>query len=163
MGLLLRRSLVLSHRSLIRVLRTGRCAHWFARSLSLSLTPELMGKWFFVYKLNASILYHFNPQCRAHENPSGKGISRHSLRARFLKSYIIIIWFHCVILNSNLFIGEMRISLHKSREPLRGFHARDRLPRVAIGRPEGRNTQYSTSTMFEGAMSDSIQSHVFNP
>ena len=45
-------SLARSHRSLIRLLRTARfaralhCALSFARSLTHSLTPELMGKWF---------------------------------------------------------------------------------------------------------------------
>ena len=69
-GHLLVRSLVPSHRSLIRLLRTAsfarvlRCAHSFAplRSFARSLTrSRAHGKEVFVYEVNASISYSFNP------------------------------------------------------------------------------------------------------
>ena len=57
LGRSLLHSLVRSHHSLIRLLRTARfaralcCAHSFARSLTHSLTPELMGIGKVVYEL----------------------------------------------------------------------------------------------------------------
>ena len=58
------RSLVRSQHSLIRLLRTARfacshrCAHWFARSLTHS---GAHWKEIYVYEMNASISYRFNP------------------------------------------------------------------------------------------------------
>ena len=52
------RSLVRSHCSLIRLLRTARYARALRCAHSLA-----HGKDEYVYKLNASISYHFNPLC----------------------------------------------------------------------------------------------------
>ena len=61
-------SLVRSHRSVIRSLRTARfaralsCAHSFVRSLAHSLTlSRAHAKEIHVYELNASLSYSFNP------------------------------------------------------------------------------------------------------
>ena len=62
------RLLVRSHCSLIHLLRTTRfacalrCAQSFACLLTL-LTPLLMGKRFFLYEMNGSPAYSFNPLC----------------------------------------------------------------------------------------------------
>ena len=63
-------SLVRSHRSLIRLLRTARfaralrCAHSFSRSLTHSLTHSgAHGKEVSGYGMNASIAYSFKPLC----------------------------------------------------------------------------------------------------
>ena len=58
MGHSLFRSLVRSHRSLIRELRTARFAH----ALAHSLAPEKEGRGN-VFEMNASISYRFNPLC----------------------------------------------------------------------------------------------------
>ena len=56
-------SLLRSHRSLIRLLRTARFAA-LIRSLARSLTrSRAHGKEVHVYELNASISYRFNPLC----------------------------------------------------------------------------------------------------
>ena len=64
-GQFLLRLLVCSYRSLIRLLRTARCAH----SFTLSLIPELMGKWFL--SLKWLLFYHFYPLCNGAFNRSG--------------------------------------------------------------------------------------------
>ena len=66
LGHSLLRSLVRSHRSLIRLLRTAlsasalRCAYSLARSLT---HYGAHGKETYVYEMNASFLYVFGPQC----------------------------------------------------------------------------------------------------
>ena len=48
-------------------LRSGAALRSLVRSLANALTPELMGKRFFVFEINASISYSFNQQCRGLE------------------------------------------------------------------------------------------------
>ena len=62
------RSFIRSYRALIRLLHTApfnrvlRCTHLLARSITRSLQSSWeRGFQFFIYELNASISYHFNP------------------------------------------------------------------------------------------------------
>ena len=86
------RSLVLSHRSLIHLLRSARFAHAlrFARIVrSLALTrSRAKGKEIYTNKLNAPISYSFNPYCSGASKRTSKWLS--ILRVDFISILPIV-------------------------------------------------------------------------
>ena len=85
LGHSLLRSLIRSHRSLIRLLRTARFARAFhyAHLLAHSLTPELMGKWLCLWNERVDFI-RFQPTIQCFEtrpvikidNPSKKSLTK---------------------------------------------------------------------------------------